>query len=268
MSDNKKIKKIKLYTCGSCENDLGIVFKGHKKQKRRFPAMVGLIYHEKLGPILYDTGYSDLIYKNGIMSLLYNLLNKASIPKAQVITNLIKREGLDEKDIHYIILSHAHPDHMGALPLFTNYKLISTKEVLHTMKRHKLLDLVFHNMKPKKSVKRYALRPMKTHFLMNYFSKIYDICKDGSMIGVSLDGHAKGQLGIYFPEHNLFLAADACWGNDLMGLVPKMRFVPKLIQNDFDAYKTTVQALQNLKKDHPEIEIVFSHQVGGFKDYE
>lgn len=263
----KKVRKIKLYVCGSCVNDLGIVFQGHQKEKRKFPAMVAYIEHEKLGKILYDTGYSDAIYKNGIMSFLYNLLNKATIPKAQVITNRLVKDGVNPNDIHFVILSHAHPDHMGALPLLRNYKLIATKEVLRTMKNPKLLDLVFRNMQPGKGVKKYALREYEgDYFLKDYFSKVYDICGDGSMMGVALDGHAKGQLGIYFPEYQLLLASDACWGKDLIQLVPKMKRVPRLIQNNYREYQDTAKALSLFRQQHPEIDIVFSHQVGGFPD--
>lgn len=265
----KKIISLKLYACGSCENDLGIVFKGHKKEKRHFPAMVALIEHEKYGYMLYDTGYSEKIFENGIISFLYNLLNKATVEESQIITSQLKRDGINPEKIRYIILSHAHPDHIGALPRFTNYKLVSTKSVFRTMSKSKLLDLVFKNMKPDKNIRKYAVkRTYHDTFLHDYFEKVYDICGDGSIFGVALDGHAKGQLGIYIPEYQVLLAADACWGTDLLDEVPKMNPIPRLIQNNFKEYKETVKVLQELKEDYPEIEIVFTHQVGGYPEFD
>ena len=45
----KKITKIKLYSCGYCKNNLGIVFHRHKKDIRQFPALVVYLHHEKFG---------------------------------------------------------------------------------------------------------------------------------------------------------------------------------------------------------------------------
>lgn len=262
---SSKIKDIKLFSCGSCVNNLGIVFKGHPKEERHFPAMVGLIIHEDLGPVLYDTGYSEAIFKNGIISKLYNLLNEATIDPSDVITEQLKGIGINPSDVKNIILSHAHPDHIGAFPLFSDFNLITTQEVLDTMASPRLFDLVFKNMQPGDYVKKIAVKPMcdkVPEFLTGF--KTYDVLGDGSIIGVSLDGHAKGQLGLFFPERNLLLASDSCWGTDLMDFVPNMRFIPRLIQNNFDEYKDTVSKLSELKKSHPEINIVFSHQIGGF----
>lgn len=264
-----KISQIQLLACGSCENDLGIVFRGRKKEKRTFPAMVGVIHHRKYGVILYDTGYSERIKKCGIKSFLYQLVNKATVCREEIISNQLLKQGIKDEDVKYIILSHAHPDHIGALRHFHHYSLLSTKDVFCSMKNGKLRDLVFGGMLPVHPVKKYVVREKKHRdsFLYHYFDHVYDICRDGSILGVPLDGHAKGQLGLYFPEYNLLLAADACWGKDLMECVPRMNPIPRLIQNDFKAYENTVRTLQHLQADHPEVEIVFSHQTGGFPQY-
>lgn len=262
----KKITNIKLVECGSCDNDLGMLFKGHPKDKRRFPAMVGIIYHAELGPILYDTGYSDSVFTNGLISKIYNMIMRATIPEERIITSILHNLEIDPDSINKIILSHAHPDHMGALNLFKNYELITTKEVLDTMAHSKLFDLVFNNMQPGDNIKKVAVNSTKHELLNKYFNKTYDVIGDGSIIGVALDGHAKGQLGLFFPEHNLLLAADACWGSDLldMDIIPNMTLMPRLIQNNFEEYKATVTSLIRLRDEHPEIKIVFSHQIGGF----
>lgn len=264
----RKITDIKLVECGSCDNDLGMLFKGHPKEKRRFPAMVGIIYHAGLGTILYDTGYSDFVFTNGIISKIYNSLNRATVPEESIITSILRKLEIAPDSINKIILSHAHPDHMGGLNLFRNYELITTKEVMDTIAHSKLFDLVFKNMKPGDSIKKVAVKSTKHELINRYFNKTYDVIGDGSIIGVALDGHSKGQLGLFFPEHNLFLAADACWGSDLldMDLIPKMTLMPRLIQNNFEEYKATVASLIRFRDEHPEIKIVFSHQKGGFSE--
>ena len=56
------ITKINYYGCGYCVNNLKLVFKNHKKDKRNFAAGVFLLKHKKYGYILFDTGYSMDIY--------------------------------------------------------------------------------------------------------------------------------------------------------------------------------------------------------------
>ena len=63
----KKIKKIKLYNCGFCVNHLKHVLQKEKDKKVIFPALCVYIEHKEYGNILFDTGYSDKIYKNGYL---------------------------------------------------------------------------------------------------------------------------------------------------------------------------------------------------------
>ena len=50
-----------------------------------------------------------------------------------------------------------------------------------------------------------------------------------------------------------------CWGVDLLKLTDKIRFLPKLIQNNFSEYKKGVEILKELMKNN--IDIIVSHDV-------
>lgn len=83
------------------------------------------------------------------------------------------------------------------------------------------------------------------------------------MTGVSflsrIGGHAKGQGCLFIPEKNLFLAADVCWGIDLLELTEKIKFIPGLIQNNFSEYKKGVKILKKLIGNN--IEVIVSHDM-------
>lgn len=265
----RKIKSIKLYLCGYCENNLKLVFKHHKNEIRKFPAIAVLIEHSTLGNILYDTGYSELIYKNYIVSILYNFLNKTYIDSKNTVIAKLKADSINPESINKIILSHSHPDHIGGLRLLNNYELISTQKVLNTLKNGNAFKLVFKNMVPNGDIKFTPVKPYEySIFLSNYFEKIYDVLGDGSIIGVELNGHSDGQLGIYLPEFNILFAADACWGSDLLSKVKEMRFISRKIQSNFEQYVSTVSKLEKLIVEHPEIKIIYSHESTEEKRYE
>ena len=256
----KNITEIKFYECGYCVNHLSHVFRHHHKEKRNFPALVVLIKHKEYGNVLFDTGYSELIYKNGFASFLYNAINKSYVKPEDTIYSKLLADGIEPESVKKIILSHAHPDHIGGLNLFDNYELISTKKVIETLKKGKIGDLVFRNMIPTGNVKYCAVKEYKEeYFLREYFDQLYDVFGDGSTIGAELNGHAKGQLGIYLSEQKVFLVADACWGRDLLSRIKDMRFIPRRIQNNYGEYCKTANALSRLLNDHPEIQIIYSH---------
>lgn len=256
----KCITEVKLYKCGYCRNNLGHVFRKHGKELRDFPALAVRLQHKTLGTILYDTGYSELIYKNHIISFLYNALNRSFVKEEDRITDKLSADGVSPDSVKTVILSHAHPDHIGGLRLLRGYELRSTEQVLTTLKSGNLFKLVFRNMIPDRDVSYRAVMPYEEASVVDgYFDRIYDVLGDGSVLGVELNGHAKGQMGLFLPEYNLFFAADACWGADLLDKVKSMRLAPRLIQDNYKDYVDTVTRLERFGTDHPEVRIVYSH---------
>lgn len=69
-------------------------------------------------------------------------------------------------------------------------------------------------------------------------------------------------MGIWIPDFDLFLAADACWGRDLIRVTPAMRLLPRLIQADFPLLLDSLRRICRLKREHPEVQIVFTHDQG------
>lgn len=260
-----KVEEVKIYCCGSCTNNLGVMFRGVKWEKREFPARAALIRHRELGNILYDTGYSEEIFRGGPGLWLYRLLNPVRLAKEEGICERLKKDGIPPETVKIILLSHAHPDHIGGLSRFFGCELVAFGETLDALERPRIRNLVFRSLLPPKGCIQKRCRPgnsLGNHFLNRYFEEVYDLFGDGSVIGVRLDGHCRGQMGLWIPDVSLFLAADACWGGDLVRATRRMRLLPRLLQKDFAAYEDSLKRICRLKRDNPWIRVVFSHQKG------
>lgn len=227
-----KVEEVKVYCCGSCTNNLGIMYRGMKWEKREFPTRAALIRHRELGNILYDTGYSEEIFQGGPGLWLYRLLNPVRLSKEEGICERLKKDGIPPETVKTILLSHAHPDHIGGLSRFSGCELVAFGETLDALERPRIRNLVFRSLLPPKGCiqrQRRPGNPLRNHFLNRYFGQVYDLFGDGSVIGVRLDGHCRGQMGLWIPDVSLFLAADACWGSDLIRATRRMRLLPRLL---------------------------------------
>ena len=84
-----------------------------------------------------------------------------------------------------------------------------------------------------------------------------DLFGDGSILVASIDGHAKGQACLFFPDYHLFIAADLCWGIDLLPYTKQMHLIPSLVQDSKTDYIKGTELLEAVLRDG--IEVVVSH---------
>ena len=251
------IKSVKYFDCGYCVNNLALVFKGAAREKRKFPAGTFLIEHDKNGLILFDTGYNANISKTGLIGRIYNLINPTSVKVDDVISAQLKKSGISPNQIHRIILSHLHPDHIGELKAFPKAKIVLSEKAMKSYKRRKLRQLIMPKFFPADFEKRTEVITNKM-MSKKVFDDVYgyDYFDDGSLILIELNGHAAGQLCALI-NHKILLAADACWGNDLLDISTNMKFPATMIQNNMKDYRATLGVLKKFKEKG--IKLMFSH---------
>ncbi len=248
-----RILNVKFYNCGYCINDLKRMYKGITKHKKViFQARVMLIEHKEYGKILVDTGYSHRIYENGLTSMLYHLINPTYYRKRDHILYQLRKDGIKQHDISMIIITHLHPDHIGGLPDFKNTQMIMSEKCKEKITGANYKELVFANQIGRSMENRIV--PVSTNKespLKGLKGK--DLFGDNSIWLIDLKGHAYGQTGVYLPEKKLFYVADAIWGRDYIKY--RLRFIPRLIQDDYKAYVQTIKKLSALK----EVTIISAH---------
>lgn len=256
-----KIKRVRLYECGYCTQNAGMVFQrgrapGGPAGPMKFPANAALIEHADHGRILFDTGYSMRIFGKGLFFFLYRLLLRPVLRPEEPIHLQLRADGIPPESIRHIVLSHVHPDHVGGIRAFRNFRLIATPELLQAVGSDRLCGPLLPDPS---SYRPHLPRAAPAHWLARYFTGVFDVFGDESLYAVELDGHSR-QIGLFLPECSLFFIGDAVWrAAQLTGDLP-LRFAAGLIQKNRRQYDRTLRRLQKLKREHTQITFIISHE--------
>ena len=268
----KKEINVFFYQGGYCSHPEFVVMKGGRARPIKFPALSALIIHPDKGSILFDTGYSKHFFNatKNFPYRLHRMITPVNITKNEPLNLQIQNQNVSVSDVTHIIISHFHADHISGLKDFDKSKFIYTKTSFESIRQKKgfpallngyLPDLIPDDFSNRSIILEEDHLSKKEHFLMKYFSKVYDVFGDQSILGVELPGHAKGQLGLFIETKGktIFLIADACF---LSETYKNLRFPSQLvniISDDPKAYKDTIQRIHRLHCDYPYIEIIPSH---------
>jgi glyoxylase-like metal-dependent hydrolase (beta-lactamase superfamily II) len=264
------MKKVQLYlnTAGLCYSKENHVIKGGRKKEIPFKALFGVIYHDDLGWILYDTGYTDRFYEctRRFPSSIYAKLTKVEINKEDEVASQLQRFGLNPNDIKHIIITHFHGDHVCGMKDFPSATFYCSKKAFeYTMKLNKTFSFskgVLKDLIPDDIYDRVKfIEDVGREFDDQIFGTSYDLFGDDSIHTFNLPGHAVGQIGIQLRTNKkaYFLVADACWVRSafIEGKLPNP--IVRLFFSSWKDYKETVNKLANFHKENPEVKMIPTH---------
>lgn len=254
-----KIISLKRYCCGSEEFDFSALYKGCRYGIRRLPVNAFLIEHRKSGMVMINTGCS-LRLKNDQNE--YERLSegrKLSFTEKDSLVWRLKEDGFDPIAVKKVLLTHCDPECCGALPALPKYELISTARVLSVLMIADPDDGIMKSTMPSARIPKRAagLFEGKT-VLKEYFSWVFDVFGDGSVLAVDISGHSV-MAGFYLTEKKIFIAADA--SIDETAVKEKLKPSDKLLsmQQYPKDYQKVLKLLQKMHSEHPEIKLLFSH---------
>jgi glyoxylase-like metal-dependent hydrolase (beta-lactamase superfamily II) len=266
----KTLLKYQLFVAGHCKHLEYVTIKGGKFKSKNYPAICALISHPQ-GNILFDTGYSLRFYSETKKwpFWLYKKITPVFIPQNQTLISILQSHKLESQDIKFIILSHFHADHIGGIKDFPKAKIICSKSAFDNVKNSKglkaLLKGFLSGLLPNDFNARVDFLENKKQILldkkMQPFDTGFDIFGDGSLIAISLPGHAKGQIGLFFHDQNqpIFLVADSCWSSQAYRNYQLPNAITYLLHDNKNEYQETLKKLHHLYKNNKEIKIIPSH---------
>lgn len=234
-----KIKDVRYYKCGECVNLEAALFYGGPLKPLVFPAGVFVIEHAERGLIVFDTGYHARAQESlHPRDLIYRLPNPIRMTPEQTISYQLQAEGVLDQ-VQLVILSHFHPDHTGDLKQFQGVDVMASRESYKRPGRP-----FFKSHLPEDLESRLYLVDFESGLLPELHAA--DLLGDRSIYGVKLPGHAHGQMGLYLPDLDLLLCADALWNTRDRNRLDEIKTVAKLIQANWRDYKRTGELINRI----------------------
>ena len=261
-----------IYEAGHCTHPECATRRGASLAPIAYPALAFLLHHPQQGRVLFDTGYSEhfLDATRHFPERLYRAVAPVHLGAEEPLRVQLQRDGVTPSDIGHVVLSHLHGDHLGGLRDFPNAALICSRVAwedmcarsrLGSLKRGLLPRLLPDDFLDRVSwIEDAPLCDLPT--ALADFGAGHDLFGDGSLLAVSLPGHAAGHYGLLFddPEDTpIFLVADAAWSSQAIreGVPPPALVTAWL--GDTQVYRETLQRLHNLGNATPSIRILPSH---------
>lgn len=214
----------KLYVAGHCLNFSAATFKRDPWRVQEYPAICVHIRHPDFGHILFDTGYSDAFFAatSSFPSKFYRMATPVRLSQGESLAEQLRADGVSPGDIHYVILSHFHADHLGGVKDFPNARFIARAEGWAYVRNDVGIKALRKGFLPSLMPSDFSQRLFGISQCPNVdlaeemrpFSAGFDIFGDGSLVAVLLEGHARSQIGLLFDDKQhgpTFLCADAAW---------------------------------------------------------
>ncbi|MBN3524117.1 MBL fold metallo-hydrolase [Paenibacillus apiarius] len=275
MEVNKEARtevKLNLMTAGYCTHREWLTIQGGSRASVRFPAMFAYIEHPRLGPVLFDTGYSARFFEatSAFPARLYRWTTPVYIGKEESAANQLRDLGVPPERVRTIILSHFHADHIGGVRDFANAEFYYLREAYRPLQDMSPFRATQAGFLPGLLPDRFGERSRlieetcrKINLDEGYapFTEGYDLFGDGSIIGIDVSGHALGQLGLLLRAagHEYFLCADAAWSTAAFASHRLPKPVVKWIKTDWRQYKDNLYRLHILHRQRPDLRIIPTH---------
>lgn len=131
----------------------------------------------------------------------------ASIPPAgKWVLNQLAKMGHQPADLKRILITHAHPDHYGALGVL---KEATGAEVIASALEQRVLERQISVPRRPSGARppdTWIDKPVKVDRVIDEGDRLYDVM--GGMEVVSAPGHAPGQITLWHPDHRVLIAGD------------------------------------------------------------
>src|SRR5579875_60780 len=243
------------------------VLQGGAHRRIACHSLVALLHHPDHGWLLWDTGYASRMLEvtRRLPFRLYRYATPLRLNPCLAASAQLAERGLRPRDIRRVLISHFHADHIAGLRDFPDAELIATQaaydDIEHRQGFSALSCAYIPALLPDDFRARATLLPAFAGSILPGLGPTHDLFGDGSLLLVSLPGHARGQMGLLVSTERgyVLFAADGCWlRRSVYERRPPSRLT-NLIVDDPRAVRTTIDKLHAFVQACPDVVLVPSH---------
>jgi glyoxylase-like metal-dependent hydrolase (beta-lactamase superfamily II) len=261
----------RIYEAGFCTHPEAATRRGAPMRVCQYPALVSVLRHPREGTILFDTGYSRHFFgaTARLPERLYRVVTPVHLESGGSLCAQLERDGVRAESVDWIVVSHLHGDHVGAIADFPHARIACSRAAWQDMHKRTRIGALAKGLLPALVDARAQERMgwiedcarLPLSGALSRFGEAYDLLGDGSVKLVELPGHAAGHFGLLFEEAQgpVFLVADASWSSRA---IRESTPPPALVTGwlgDTAAYRETLAKLRALQLEQPDLRLVPSH---------
>lgn len=219
------------------------------------------------GLVLFDAGQdrasvTDTDYfPGGIAGKVYDRLARFDVGPADTLTAQLAARGYDIADVHTVVLSHLHQDHIGGLRELTGAEIVVSGQEWRTLGEARPEMRGFlrsHIDLPGLRWKRLEFGALHDEGLAP-FTTGHDLFGDGSLVLLPTPGHTPGSMSLLVrgPAHPpLLMVGDLTYDVHLLeeGHLPGV--------GERRSLETTTKAINELRENNPGLVILPAHDPG------
>jgi glyoxylase-like metal-dependent hydrolase (beta-lactamase superfamily II) len=209
--------------------------------------------------VVFDTGLNEQARSvpYGYVGFLLATLNRLEMPAGAELAVQMKTAGLDPARVRYVVLSHLHFDHTGALAAFPNATVVTGRgEKDEALAAGGFFD-PFHEEDWSKTghwveIDYASGQPYAT------FTSHHDLLGDGAIVLVDVHGHTRGSQAMIVraPGGPILLTGDAAWADQswLYAATP-------VSAGDMDAWWEQIWRIKKFAQLVPNLLVVAGHDL-------
>jgi glyoxylase-like metal-dependent hydrolase (beta-lactamase superfamily II) len=268
------IEAVHVLRAGHCLHPHAMTMRGASWKPHRFDSGFGAIVDRTRGALLFDTGYAPrfVAATTHFPERAYALLTPVHVTPAETAAAQLAHLGIAPGDVRDVVVSHFHADHIAGLRDFPRARVWTSRAAWESVRGRSGIAALRRGhlaaLLPDDVEARLAFvddRPaVSAPSALAAFGDARDLFGDGSLLALSLPGHAAGHIGIVLPEAPggpWFFIGDAAWS---LAAIARDRPPPRLttaLLGRTGLYRATLRKLHRLALAAPELRIVPAHDV-------
>jgi N-acyl homoserine lactone hydrolase len=263
---------LSLIKCGKMMSRQSFVFLGGSWTENYDSGMAATLIRHPRGTLLFDAGFGANVdeHFNSMPALMKAL---TTYDKETSAAQQLREHGLAPDQVHRIILSHSHWDHVSGTEDFPGAEVLvarAEEEYIRTLPSSELMS----RMRDRLNLSSFDF----TGGSYENFDRSLDLFADGTVVLVPLPGHTPGSTGLFVNLRSgkrFFFIGDLTWALDGVTLPAERPWISrKLVDLDEEEVRRSIVKVHRLLGRHPDLVVVPAHdrrvhdQVAQFPEFE